>query len=89
MFGQKKTQPDDELQDQVRQLQVDNTELNAALGVMLASWEAASGKLVAFMKNSNKETAEEYEKTFQGLFEASVAARVIHFRQRKYKKSAD
>ena len=70
------------IMEQLKKSQAENTELRAALGVMLSSWDGATEKLVDFMKDGSKENSEAYMAKMQPMFDAAVAARTIYMRPR-------
>ena len=71
------------LQLELAEVDAENTELRAALGVMLSTWGTATEKLVDYMKDmDNKEKAQAYMDTVPAMFDAAVAARVIYTRPR-------
>lgn len=63
-------------------LTIAERELLAALGTMLATWDEATEKMVAFMKYQNKDTAEAYSKCIPKMFDAACLARATHARYR-------
>ena len=63
-------------------LTIAERELLAALGTMLATWDEATEKMVAFMKDPNKNTAEAYSKCCPKMFDAACLARATHDRYR-------
>lgn len=52
-------------------------ELEAATRTVLAAWDDASGKLAAFIKDNNKQTAEEYATVFPRLFDTAILMRTV------------
>ena len=59
-------------------LGADVYELRAALGTMLSTWDEATKRMVAFMKDSNKETAAAYSEMMPRMFEAAALARAVY-----------
>ena len=52
-------------------------ELEAAIRILLATWDNATAKMVSFSKDQNKETAEAYMATLTPMFDAGILMRSI------------
>lgn len=61
-------------------LEIAQRELLAALGFMLTTWDTANLKMVAFMREQNKETAEAYCECFPKLFDAACLGKATYQR---------